>query len=188
MMCMNCEDSAFELRIRPLRRDDGRTLDTVFAGLSEHSRYLRFHTPTPRLTATMRQALLDVDGARRLALVAELCLRGLGDCWEPIGIARLVRTGGAEAEIAIAVTDAWQHRGVGRRLLTELRADAERLGIRSVHALVLPENVAALAAVEAVFPVGLRQWDGGAIRLVAPLRPDADWAPTTEEIFAALSR
>ncbi len=179
-------EPAFELRIRRMSRDEGDLLDAVFAGLSEHSRYLRFHTPTSRLTETMRQALLNVDDRRRLALVAEVRHAGFDGCWEPIGIARLAQTGNTEAEIAVAVTDAWHRRGIGRLLLTELRANAERLGLGSVYALILPENRAALAAFESVFPTRLRQWDDGAIRLVAPLQTDERWAPTMDQILADL--
>ena len=34
-----------DISVRPLRRDEGAVLDTVFAGLSPRSRYLRFHSP-----------------------------------------------------------------------------------------------------------------------------------------------
>ena len=60
------------LSTRLLTSDDGATVDAVFAGLSERSRYLRFHTAMPRLTGSVRRSLLDVDGHDRAALVAEV--------------------------------------------------------------------------------------------------------------------
>ena len=50
------------LHIRPLRRDDVGTVRSWFAGLSERSRAMRFHSPTPRLTSSTASILLDVDG------------------------------------------------------------------------------------------------------------------------------
>ncbi len=177
-------DETFELRIRPLQRSDEEVLQAVFSGLSDRSRYLRFHSPTPRLTGRIRRALLDVDGRQRLALVAEVCHTGCPDRWEPIGIARLAVTGQGEAEVAIEVTDAWQRRGVARRLLGALRARAGELGLGVLYALVLPENRAALAAFAAVFPIALRQWDGDAVRLVLPLAADGPWVAGLDGLLA----
>ena len=110
-----------DIHVRPLRRDEGAVLDTVFAGLSPQSRYLRFHSPIPQLAAPVRRALLAVDGRDHVALVA--MARG-----EPVGIARLIRDRlrPDEAEVAFEVVDAWQRRGVGRLLLTALAERAER--------------------------------------------------------------
>ena len=154
-----------DVRVRPLRRDEGAPLDAVFAGLSPESRYLRFHSPVHRLTAPLRRALLDVDGCRHVALVAE-SPRG-----EAVGIARLVRDARHEdeAEVAFEVVDAWQGRGVGRRLLTAIVEEAARIGVSRVHARVLTGNAAALALVRAVFPVVRYRPDGEAAELVCPL-------------------
>ena len=50
------------------------------------------------------------------------------------------------------MVDAWQGRGVGRRLLTAIVEEAARIGVSRVHARVLTGNAAALALVRAVFP------------------------------------
>ena len=54
---------------------------------------------------------------------------------EPVGIARLVRDG-ASAEIAFAVADAHQSRGIGSILASELAADARAAGITQLSATV----------------------------------------------------
>ena len=77
------------LRVRQLRSDDTHAVDTVFAGLSGRSRYLRFHSPVPRLSGSLRRMLLDVNDGDRLALLAED--QTPGGC-KPVGIARLIRT------------------------------------------------------------------------------------------------
>ena len=154
-----------DVRVRPLRRDEGAPLDAVFAGLSPESRYLRFHSPVHRLSTPLRRALLDVDGCRHVALVAE------SPDGEAVGIARLVRdarqTDGAE--VAFEVVDAWQGRGVGRLLLTAIVEEAARIGVSRVHARVLVGNAAAEALVRAVFPVVRSRPDGEATELICPL-------------------
>ncbi len=134
------------MRVTELNRDTApEAVDAVFEGLSARSRYLRFHSPTPRLTASARRVLSDVDGERHAAV----CARIGGD---PIGIARLIRTGECGAEIAVAVVDLWQRRGVGRRLLEELTAIAARLGVAELHGTMLPDNAGMLALVRKVLP------------------------------------
>src|SRR3954465_14513091 len=81
-------------------------VDAVFDGLSDHSRYLRFHAPMPRLTKAFRDRLVDIDGIRPAAVVATVV-------GQPIGLARLVETGQRRAEMAVAVVDRWHRRGVG---------------------------------------------------------------------------
>jgi GNAT superfamily N-acetyltransferase len=134
------------MRVTELNRDTApEAVDAVFAGLSARSRYLRFHAPTPRMTASARRVLVDVDGQRHAAV----CARVGGD---PVGIARVIKTGERTAEIAVAVVDRWQRRGVGRRLLEELTAVAARMGVAELHGDVLPDNEAMLALVRKVLP------------------------------------
>jgi GNAT superfamily N-acetyltransferase len=169
--------------VRDLRRDEGDLLDALMAGLSPHSRYLRFHVPLPALGADMRRALLDVDGRDRIALVAE------ADDGTPVGIARMSRDRGAsgEAEVAVATVDAWHRRGVGRLLVTALAERARAVGVRRLNARVLHGNGAAIGLFRSVFPVCLTRWDDGAIVLVALLGAGVDdWTVTTEDVFADL--
>jgi GNAT superfamily N-acetyltransferase len=172
--------------LRDLRPDEGDLLDALMAGLSPRSRYLRFHSPVPALTTGMRRALLDVDGHDHVALLAES-----GD-GAPVGIARTIRDPRrrTEAELAIAVVDAWHRRGVGRRLVTAVAERAMGTGVRRLTARVLPENTAALGLLRATFPVCLVRPDDDAIVLVAMLG-DGDgadrWAITMDDILADLA-
>jgi GNAT superfamily N-acetyltransferase len=175
--------------VRELRRDEGDVLEAVMAGLSPHSRYLRFHAPVPTLSAGMRQILLDVDGRDRIAVVAEADVIGAGRA-APVGIARMSRDGGrpAEAEIAVSTVDAWHRRGIGRLLVTAVAEHARAVGVRRLTARVLGENRPAIALFRAVFPVCLTRRDADAVVLVALLGAGAgDWAVTTEDVFADLT-
>lgn len=152
--------------VRPLTHDSGAVLDRVFAGLSPHSRYLRYHAPMPRLPGSMRAALLDLDGRHRPAFVAEVPSR---DGPEPVGLARLIRTGPCTAELALEVVDAWQRRGVGRRLLAALRAAAEERGWTTLEARVLPGNDRVARMLRAAFPGTTARWDDDAVVLSCPV-------------------
>lgn len=118
----------------------------VFAGLSVESRFLRFHTGMPALPARMWRHLDAVDGITHVALGARIETR-----W--VGIVRLIRTAPGEAELALAVVDRWQRRGVGRALITAAREHAEALGYRRLHAEVLAENTRALSLLDGAFEV-----------------------------------
>ena len=61
-----------------------------------------------------------------------------------VAIARLVRDG-RSAEIAFAVADEYQHRGIGSALAGELVADARAAGITEITALVSSDNPSAVA-------------------------------------------
>jgi MFS family permease len=154
--------------VREMTSDDGAALDAVFAGLSPHSRYLRFHSPIPRLGEGLRAALLDLDGRERLALVAEV---PSPEGPIPVGIAELARTGEHRAEIAVAVVDEWHRRGIGRLLIDELGHRATALGIRELTGAVLPGNTAVVGLIRAVFPHTLAHWEDGAIQLRSWIGP-----------------
>ncbi|MGI5129470.1 N-acetyltransferase family protein [Pseudonocardia sp. CA-107938] len=153
-------------------------MDTVFAGLSVRSRYLRFHSPIPVLTPDLRRVLLPIDGHRRLA-VAAWCGR------VPLGIARVTVTAPGTADIAVAVVDAWQRRGLGRRLLAAVARLAERAGVTELQGAVLPDNVAMLGLVRREYPLALRHFDGDAVQLRIPIG-SAAWTITDEDVYASL--
>jgi ribosomal protein S18 acetylase RimI-like enzyme len=131
------------LLVRPLRHGDVRTVIDLFARLGERSRRARFNGPKPCLSASDLRQLASV-GPRRHALVAYL----EGDP-RPVAIAQLVRVGHA-AEIAFAVADDYQRRGIGSTLAAELVADARTAGVTEITALVSSDNPAALALLRCI--------------------------------------
>jgi ribosomal protein S18 acetylase RimI-like enzyme len=125
------------LLVRPLRRGDVRTVLAVFERLGEESRRARFNGPKPCLGSSELRQLAAVD-ANHHALVAYV-----EDDPQPVAIARLVRDG-RSAEMAFAVADEYQHRGIGSTLAAELIADARAAGIREITALASSDNRAAV--------------------------------------------
>ncbi|GAA1211380.1 hypothetical protein GCM10009608_54750 [Pseudonocardia alaniniphila] len=172
------------LDVHPLAPEDaGLAVDAVFAQLSPRSRYLRFHSPVHRLTGPVRAGLVDLDGRCRAAVVAVV---GAPDGPGPVGIARLARSGPESVEIAVAVADAWQRRGIGSRLVTAIAELAESLGYTTLSGAVLPENVAMLGLVRRIFPWVRAHYDGDVVQLGVRLGPAA-WTITDEDLIAGLT-
>lgn len=122
--------------IRALRNGETSVVQAVFDRLGPRSRLLRFGGAKNLLLPSDLAQLARVD-ANHHALVA------VAD-GEPIGIARLVRDGDT-AEVAFAVADDWQGRGVGTVLADRLAADARAAGIRSLVGTVSEANPRSLA-------------------------------------------
>jgi acetyltransferase len=122
--------------VRPLRSGDAAVVQSVFDRLGPRSRRLRFGGAKNVLGPAELAALALVDGDHHV-LVAWLDR-------EPVGIARLVRSG-AVADVAIAVVDDVQHRGIGRVLVERLACDARASGIEELRATMHADNSASLA-------------------------------------------
>ena len=137
----------------------------VFAGLSDRSRRLRFLGAKPRLLESDLAQLVDVGRSGREAVAAVDQETGL-----TVGIARYVRDADApEAEIAFEVVDRWQGQGLGKRLVSELRALAREEGILRFRALVAHDNASALHLVRGLGDVLTRRYEGSDIELVVRL-------------------
>jgi ribosomal protein S18 acetylase RimI-like enzyme len=146
------------LLVRPLRPGDVETVVAVFDRLGEQSRRRRFLGPKPYLDDRDLRALTAVDACHH-ALVAYVD----GDN-RPVAIARLVRDG-SSAEIAVAVADDHQQRGIGSALTHELIADARAAGVTEVTALVSGDNRAAVALLRRVVGALEIRFEGPALSI-----------------------
>jgi RimJ/RimL family protein N-acetyltransferase len=129
------------LAIRQLTASDRPALAFVFRRLGDRSRYQRFLGIKTSLSSPELDRLTSVDHWHHEALIA--CSPTPRT---PIGVARYARCEQFDlAELAVTVADDWQRRGVGRTLLTALRAQALHAGIRRFTATLLSDNHGALA-------------------------------------------
>ena len=131
--------------IRPIAPDDKRLLVDAFERLSEESRHHRFLTPATELTAEDLAYLTEVDHRRHEAMVAIDPSEG-----RLVGVARYVRVPREReyAEVAVAVVDEWQRRGVATALLTALSVRARENGIERFRAYVASDNAVVVSALE----------------------------------------
>jgi RimJ/RimL family protein N-acetyltransferase len=130
-----------ELTLRPLEPEDGDLLREVFDGMGPRSRERRFLTPKHTLTDSDLRHLTAVDHQDHEAVIACSATDG-----RPVGVARMVRSADdpETADVAVAVVDAWQSRGVGTVLASSLVARSRELHIRRFTLLMAHDNEAAV--------------------------------------------
>jgi acetate---CoA ligase (ADP-forming) len=156
------------LRLRAPVAEDAEALLEFFAGLSDQSRYLRFHgfaAVGPKLV----DPVLDPDWQERGALVG--CLDG-----KVAALANWVRLRDPRAaEVAFTVGDDYQRRGIGTRLLEQLAERAAAAGIEEFVAEVLPDNATMLAVFrDAGFDV-TRVSEHGELEIRFPVAPTSHY-------------
>ncbi len=159
-----------ELVIRPVDIGDVDRLARMTERLSPKSRYFRFFASIRRLPWSALMWLADVDHCRRDALVAL-------DGDEIVAVARYQQVGrgdGAEtteAELAVTVEDAWQHRGLGRQLAHRVTALARDRGFDRLRVTVLSDNPVGLDLLRRLAPDATVQITDGTHQARLPLRP-----------------
>lgn len=150
--------------VRELDSGDADVLETVFAGLSAQSRYLRFHSPVNALSPDMRRRLAAGGGPDHVALGAFG-----GRPREPVGIVRFIAMASGRAELAVEVVDAWHGRGVGTQLLRAAKQRAAELGYQQLVAEVLAENGAVWSVLRSVFPGATTRRSGAELTVTLPV-------------------
>jgi GNAT superfamily N-acetyltransferase len=158
------------LAIRPIELTDVDRLARMTRRLSPTTIAFRFLAPIKRMPWSALLWLANVDHCRREALVAL-------DGDEIVAVARYEQRsqpGGSDeldADLAVTVEDAWQHRGVGRQLAHRLCILARERGCDAFRVRVLPENRAALDLVRHLAPEAQVRHTDGIYEARLPLRP-----------------
>ncbi len=157
-----------EVLLRPIRSDDGERLVSFHNRLSFDSIYCRYFSIHPELSPEEVRHYCHVDYVNRLALVAldgdELVAVGRYD--------RLAAT--TSAEVAFIIRDAYQHLGLGHRLLAALADAARQRGIKEFSAETLFTNRDMLAVFKhSGFPVTSERL-GGDIEVHFPIEPTSE--------------
>ena len=143
------------LTIRPVRADDAAELGRFFSDLSLESRVLRFFAAVVNADSSV-QRMVNVNYTSSYGLVAVA-----GAPPQIVGHAMYVEIEPRKAELALAVADAYQGRGVGTILLGQLAEAAAAAGYDVLEAVVRPENHRMLQMLrESGFPVHARSEPG----------------------------
>jgi Rrf2 family protein len=163
-----------EATVRRVRPGDRLALVDFYATLSPESSYARFLGFTHGVGEERARSFCALDhmsdegfvavadeggpGQRRERIVGHLCL-------EPAGARRL--------ELAVAVADAYQGRGVGRRLVETALTWAQEHRFQAVLATAFADNFRVLRLLSsAPYPVHVLPADGGTVDVVMPLVAD----------------
>jgi RimJ/RimL family protein N-acetyltransferase len=156
----------FHVRVRLIEPSDEPLLHEAFSRMSERSVYFRFFSPLKRLPEELAHRLAQVDYEARFALVA------LDDKGRISGVARYDRASGTDtAEVAVAVVDEVQRKGLGGALLTLLARVAREHGIHSFTLIVLPENQSMLGLLRRLGWIHQAHFNGGVYEIRFELEP-----------------
>lgn len=119
--------------LRPVRPEDVTLMVEFYARVSADSKYYRFFTPMPELSASDLRRFTEVDHVDRVALV--MLVAG-----HLIAVGRYDRVSPGEAEVAFLVEDRHQGRGIAHVLLEHLAQAGRERGVERFLAEVLPDN------------------------------------------------
>ncbi len=124
--------------IRVIQPTDFALEDHFIRSLSEESRYLRLMYTMKEPPVSFVERLVNVDGVQTMALAA---VAEVGGKPRFIAVSRYgLYPDGRSADFAIAVTDAWQRRGVATQLMEALADYAKRHGVERFEGEVLASN------------------------------------------------
>jgi acetyltransferase len=124
--------------IRPIRPEDAEMEKAFVTRMSDESKYFRFMDTIRELTQSMLVRFTQIDYDREMAFIAVTEENGEE---VQVGVSRYVlNPDGETVEFALAVSDDWQKRSVGRKLMTVLIDCARAKGYRAVVGDVLALN------------------------------------------------
>ena len=130
------------ITIRPISAADLVLEQEFVDGLSASTGYQRLMSARRPSLEELRR-FTDIDLERELALIATTPVQGRE---RQIGVARYVKESSAgDAEFAIVLSDDWQGRGLGTRLLFSLLVAAKSHGVRRLVGMTMSENRGMLA-------------------------------------------
>lgn len=136
-----------DIHIRDITPEDAHRLQLFHQRLSSETITLRFHGSKRELSDPLAYNFTHLDGHDDVAVVATTGTRG-----RIVGVARYSRLDPSTAEVAFVIEDAYQHHGIGHRLMRHLKERALENGIRRFVADVLPGNAPMLKLLEEAGP------------------------------------
>jgi GNAT superfamily N-acetyltransferase len=161
-------DGRAAVAIRQADPDDMPALSDFFAGLSAHTRHLRFFgpvTPGADLLRTLSGCPDNVD-----ALVAVRAGVIVGHAMAVDRVDPAGSRGTRVTDIGVVVNDAWQGRGVGSALMRALVTGAQARGVTALEMDVLGGNRQVLTMITGHWPAACvdHNSDGYAVRVRLP--------------------
>ena len=161
--------SGESLRVRPIRHDDGELEEAFVRALSLESRYQRMLSAGTKVTPEWIDSMTHIDYHRHMAFAVTTVRDGVEQF---VGVGRyVVDAATLSADVALVLADAWQGRGLGRRLLATLLEHAQTAGVREAVGVVLATNVAMLRLARSMgFAMSAEPGDATVMRIRRDLR------------------
>ncbi len=133
-----CLKDGTVVKVRPIKPEDEPLMAELFYSLSEETIRFRFMQPKKTITHEELVRYCQIDYDRELALIALVEKEGKK---QVIGVVRLIKYPDEEnAEMAVVVADAWQGKGLGWLLCTQMIHVAKQSGLRRIWMEILQEN------------------------------------------------
>jgi acetyltransferase len=127
-----------EITIRPIRPEDAEMVQEFVRGLSDEAKYFRFMNTLQELSQTMLARFTQIDYDREMALIAVTEESGKD---VEIGVSRYaINPDGESCEFALVVSDQWQHKAIGHKLMGSLMDAARTRGLKTMEGEVLASN------------------------------------------------
>src|SRR5437870_8018171 len=161
--------SGQSLRVRPIRHDDGELEEAFVRGLSLESRYQRMLSGGTKITPEWIDSMTHIDYYRHMAFAVTTVS---GGAEQFVGVGRyVVDAATPSADVALVLADAWQRKGLGRRLLATLLEHAQTAGVREAVGVVLASNKSMLRLARSMgFAVTAEPEDATVVRIRRDLR------------------
>lgn len=157
------------ITIRPIRPEDAKMEQDFVRGLSEEAKYFRFMNAINELSPAMLARFTQIDYDREMALIAVTQQDGRD---VEVGVCRYaINPDGESCEFALVVSDKWQHRAIGHKLMAGLLDAAREKGLKTMEGEVLASNREMLKLVVTLgFTVSICEEDPAVKKVVKALR------------------
>jgi acetyltransferase len=127
-----------DITIRPIRPEDAEIEQDFIRGLSEETKYFRFMRSLHELTPEMLVRFTQIDYDQEMALIA---VTEHGGEEEELAVGRYItNVDRRSCEFALVVSDRWQRKGIGHRLMDMLMEIARNRGLEEIRGEVLSNN------------------------------------------------
>ena len=154
----------FRVTVRAVRPDDADKLQSAIRAMSDESRYSRFMGTLRELPPALLDQAIQPRAGREMQLVA---VAGEGAEETIVAGARYSSgSGSTECEFAVALTDAWQGRGLARHLLELLMQHARASGFTRMEGYILASNTRMLGLARRLGFVTVASAEGPTVRKV----------------------
>jgi acyl-CoA hydrolase/GNAT superfamily N-acetyltransferase len=152
------------LWLRPVNINDETLIKDLFYGMSDQSFQRRFMSTRLDMPHERRQEFVVIDYTRELVILAFI---EQGDTRTAAGMGQMIiEEKSRTAEVAFAVRDDMQNRGIGSELLAYLTLLGKREGLLGFTAEVLVENRPMLHVFEKMYPTIEKRIEDGVYELI----------------------
>lgn len=138
--------TGLSIKLRPVNINDEPLIKDFFYALSDKSLQRRFMAIKRDVPHTMRQKFVIIDYTKELTILASIKTNGRETI---IGMGQLLKDEHTNtAEVAFAVRDEFQGRGIGTELLSYITMLAKKEGLQGFTAEVLADNKSMITVFE----------------------------------------